>query len=201
MVEKGHEHFHLCDSEFNEHLDYSLDFCSALKKSGMHIKWALYMKPGNSNEELMRLFKDTGVYLITLSVDSWKRGPEYWPHVQQIISTAEPFGIKVAVDFLTGFPYEDDDTVLRWLDLFRQAKPDSVGINTYIRLYASLRLTDIILKDTHLKDNLLGNIHDKTFVKPVFYNHISKDKLVPLIDGDPLFRIEGVERGVNYSRI
>jgi radical SAM superfamily enzyme YgiQ (UPF0313 family) len=201
LVEKGHDHFHLCDSEFNESLDYSLDFCSALKKSGIPMKWAVYMKPGNSSEDLMRLLKDTGVYLITLSVDSWERGPEYWVHVEQIISTAKTFGIKVAVDFLTGFPYEDDNTVLRWLDLFRQAKPDSVGINTYIRLYTSLRLTDIILKDIQLRDNLLGNTYDKTFIQPVFYNHIPKDKLVQLIDGDPLFRIEGVERGVNYSRI
>jgi len=201
MVERGHDHFHLCDSEFNESLDYSLNFCSALKKSGMPMKWAVYMKPWNSSEDLMRLLKDTGVYLITLSADSWQRSPEYRSHVERIISAAKPFGIKVAVDFLTGFPYENDDTVLSWLDLFRGAGPDSVGINTYIRLYASLSLTDIILKDRQLRDHLLGNTHDTTFIQPVFYNHISKDKLIQLINGDPLFRVEGVERGVNYSRV
>jgi radical SAM superfamily enzyme YgiQ (UPF0313 family) len=201
LVEKGHDHFHLCDSEFNERLDYSLEFCSALKKSGIPMRWALYMKPENSSKDLMRLLKDTGVYLITLSVDSWKRSPEYWSNVEDIISTAKPFGIKLAVDFLTGFPFENDDTVLRWLDLFRQAKPDTVGINTYIRLHTALRLTDIIMKDPTLKNFLLGDTDDKTFIKPVFYNHIPTDKLVQLINGDPLFRIEGVERGVNYSRV
>jgi radical SAM superfamily enzyme YgiQ (UPF0313 family) len=201
MVEKGHGHFHLCDSEFNESLDYSLNFCSALKKSGMRMKWAVYMKPGNSSEDLLRLLKETGVYLITLSVDSWKRSHEYRSHVEHFIATARPLGIKLAVDFITGFPYENDDTVLRWLDLFRQARPDGVGINTYIRLYTSLRLTDIVLKDTELRKNLLGNTDDKTFIQPVFYNQISKNKLVQLINGDPLFRIEGVERGVNYSRL
>jgi tRNA A37 methylthiotransferase MiaB len=201
LVEKGHDHFHLCDSEFNESLDYSLEFCSALKKSAMPMKWAVYMKPGNIDEQLMRLLKDTGVYLITLSVDSWKRGPEYRSQVEHFISTVKPFGIKLAVDFLTGFPYEDDDTAVRWLDLFRKAKPDSVGINTYIRLHIALRLTNIILKDIQLRDCLLGDIHDKTFIKPVFYNRIPTDKLVQLINGDPLFRVEGVERGVNYSRI
>ena len=201
LVEMGHDHFHLCDSEFNERLDFSLKFCSALKKSGIPMKWAVYLKPVNSSEDLMRLLKDTGVYLITLSVDSWKRSPEYLSNVEQIISTAKPFGIKLAVDFLTGFPYEDDDTVLRWLDLFRKVKPDTVGINTYIRLYKSLRLTDVILKDMQLKTNLLGDTRDKTFIKPVFYNHIPKENLAQLIDGDPLFRIDGVERGVNYSRL
>ncbi len=201
LVEKGNDHFHLCDSEFNERLDYSLEFCSALKKSGVPMKWAVYMKPGNIDVHLMRLLKDTGVYLITLSVDSWKRGPEYRSQVEHFISAVKPFGIKLAVDFLTGFPYEDDDTVLRWLDLFRQAKPDSVGINTYIRLHTALRLTGIILKDIQLRDSLLGDTHDKTFIKPVFYNRIPTDKLAQLINKDPLFRIEGVERGVNYSRI
>jgi len=201
LVEKGYDHFHLCDSEFNESLDYSLEFCSALKKSGMPMKWAVYMKPGNFNEQQMRLLKDTGVYLITLSVDSWKRGLEYQSQVEHFISTVKPFGIKLAVDFLTGFPYENDDTVLRWMDLFRKAKPDTVGINTYIRLHTALRLTDIILKDIQLRDSLLGDTHDKTFIKPVFYNRIPTDKLVQLINGDPLFRVEGVERGVNYSRV
>lgn len=201
MVERGHDHFHLCDSEFNESLDYSLNFCSALKKSGLPMKWALYMKPGNSGEDLIRLLKDTGAYLVTLSVDSWERGPGYHTQVGQIISAARSSGIKVAVDFLTGFPYEDDKVVLRWLDFFRRARPDSVGINTYIRLYSSLRLTDIILKDRKLRDSLVGNTDDTTFIQPVFYNRISKDKLVQLINGDPLFRVEGVERGVNYCRI
>lgn len=201
LVEKGYDHFHLCDSEFNESLDYSLEFCSALKKSGMPMKWAVYMKPGNINEQQLQLLKDTGVYLITLSVDSWKRGLEYQSQVEHFISTVKPFGIKLAVDFLTGFPYENDDTVLRWMDLFRKAKPDTVGINTYIRLHTALRLTDIILKDIQLRDSLLGDTHDKTFIKPVFYNRIPTDKLVQLINSDPLFRIEGVERGVNYSRL
>jgi len=34
FVDKGYEHFHLCDPEFNEDLDHSLAFCAALKKSG-----------------------------------------------------------------------------------------------------------------------------------------------------------------------
>ncbi len=201
FVTKGYNHFHLCDSEFNENLEYSLKFCSALKKSGIQIQWAVYMKPGNISKNLMSLMKETGIYLITLSVDSWKRRPDYWSAVERFISTAKQFGIKIAVDFLTGFPYETEETVLRYLDIFQRIKPDSVGINTYIRLYKSPRLTDIILKDTKLRDNLLGNTEDRAFIKPIFYNHISIDMIEQLISGDPLFRVEGLEKGVNYSRV
>jgi len=201
FVVSGYNHFHLCDSEFNESIEYSDEFCTALKNAGLDIRWAMYMKPGNFNRKLFKLLKDTGVYLITLTVDSWQKCPEYWSDVERFIFSAKLWGIKTAVDFLTGFPYEDEDKVLEYLDLLRRVQPDSVGVNTYIRLYKSLRITQIIMNDEKLKNNLLGNVDDKTFVKPVFYNHINSEKLSELIKGDTLFRIEGLEKGVNYSRI
>lgn len=201
FVDSGYNHFHLCDSEFNENLEYAADFCAALKKAGMSIRWALYMKPANFNKNIFRLLKDTGVYLITLSVDSYKKCDHYWADYEKFIFCAKAYGIKTAVDFLTGFPYENDVDILRHLDQLRRPLPDSVGINTYIRLYKSLRITDIILKDTALKGRLLGNTYDMSFLKPVFYNHIDTDKLKYLINGDPLFRIEGLEKGVNYTRL
>jgi radical SAM superfamily enzyme YgiQ (UPF0313 family) len=39
----GYSHFHLCDSEFNENLEYSEAFCNAVKKTGINMQWALYM--------------------------------------------------------------------------------------------------------------------------------------------------------------
>ncbi len=201
FIDIGYNHFHLCDSEFNESLEYSVEFCTALKNAGIDIRWTVYMKPGNNNKKLFRLLKDTGVYLITLSVDSWQKRPVYWSGIEKFIFSAKSFGLKIAVDFLTGFPYEDEGKVAWCLDLFRRIQPDSVGINTYIRLYKSLQITNIIFKDRELRANLLGNTDDRTLVKPVFYNHISTEKLKQLIDGDTLFRIEGLEKGVNYSRV
>ncbi len=201
FVDIGYNHFHLCDSEFNESYEYSAEFCTALKNAGMNIKWAVYMKSGNSNKKLFRLLKDTGVYLITLSVDSYQKCSNYWTEIEKFIFGAKSYGIKIAVDFITGFPYEKEDLIVECLNHFRRLQPDSVGLNTYIRLYKSLQITNIILKDRKLRDNLLGNTDDRTFVKPVFYNHISTEKLKELINGDDLFRIEGMERGVNYSRV
>jgi tRNA A37 methylthiotransferase MiaB len=201
FVDAGHDHFHLCDSEFNESLEYSIEFCSALRKAGVDIRWAVYMKPANFNRALFKLLKDTGVYLITLSVDSWKKCPLYWLDYEKFIFGANSSGIKVAVDFLTGFPRETEDNLREHFDILRRPLPDSVGVNTYIRLYKTLQITDIILRDSDLRVHLLGDMEDKSFLKPIFYNHIDTDKLRQLIDGDPLFRVEGVEKGVNYGRI
>ena len=201
FVDIGYNHFHLCDSEFNESLEYSIAFCSALKKSGLNIRWAVYMKPANFNKTLFRLLKDTGVYLITLTVDSWKKCPLYWEDYETFVFGAKSFGIKVAVDFLTGFPYESDDNLSEYFDMLRRPLPDSVGVNTYLRLYSTLQITDIILRDENLKSRLLGEADDQTLLRPVFYNHNNTAALKRLINGDPIFRVEGTERGVNYGRV
>ncbi|MDH5203059.1 MAG: cobalamin-dependent protein, partial [Nitrospirota bacterium] len=150
FVDIGYNHFHLCDSEFNESLEYSDEFCTALKNTGLDIKWAVYMKPANFNRKLFKLLKDTGVYLITLTVDSYQKCPEYWSDIERFVFSAKLWGIKIAVDFLTGFPHENENNVLEHLDFVRRIQPDSVGINTYIRLYKSLRITQMIMNDEKL---------------------------------------------------
>lgn len=200
FVDSGFDHFHLCDSEFNESLEYSVDFCTALKKAGMGIRWAVYMKPSNFNRSLFRLLKDAGVYLITLSVDSWKKCEQYWSDFEKFVFGAKAYGIGIAVDFLMGFPYEQREDILQYLDLLRRPLPDSIGVNTYIRLYKSLQITDIVWSDSKLREHLSGHTDDDTLLRPVFYNHIDTDTLKKFLNGDPLFRIEGPEKGVNYTR-
>jgi anaerobic magnesium-protoporphyrin IX monomethyl ester cyclase len=200
LAERGCSRFHLCDSEFNEDLDYSGDFCNALRSRGPAIEWALYMKPANYNKKLFRLMKESGVSLITLTADSWKKCPLYWTDIEKIVFSARSCGLKIVVDFLCGFPYEDEDTLRFYLDLFRRIQPDSVGINPYIRLYRKLQITDIIFRDEALKKNLIGYREDSDLVRPVFYNQLSVERLGELIAGEPVFRIEGLEKGVNYSR-
>jgi len=200
FVGLGMRRFHLCDSEFNEDPDYAIGFLKALKDSGIAIDWALYMKPAHHNRKLFWLMKATGVSLITLSVDSWKKCPLYWDEIEKIVFSAKSNGIRIVVDFLTGFPYEDDDTVKFYLDLFRRIQPDSIGINTYIRLYKSLRITDIIARDPALKANITGCLEDESLVHPVFYNQLLVERLQEMIKDEPMFRVEGFERAVNYNR-
>ncbi len=201
FVGAGYRRFHLCDPEFNEDLDYCLEFCSALRDSGLGIDWTLYMKPANYNKKLFRLMKESGVSLITLTVDSWKKCPLYYSDIEKIVFTAKSSGLKIAVDFLAGFPYETEETLLFYIDMFRRLQPDSVGINTHIRLYKTLQITGIIMRDEALRKYLRGNVEDREFIKPVFYSHVDVGRLQELIRGERIFRIEGLEKGVNYLRL
>jgi tRNA A37 methylthiotransferase MiaB len=201
FVDAGQNHFHLCDPEFNEDLDFSLTFCNALKLSGMDLKWAVYMKPANYNRKLFRLMKETGVYLITLTVDSFNKCSMYWSDVEKMVFNAKSNGISLAVDFLAGFPYEKEGVLMECLDLFRRVQPDVVNINTYIRLYKTLKVTQTVMKDSTLRPYLLGATDDMAMIKPVFYNHVSAERVEELIEGDAIFKIAGREKGVNYSNV
>lgn len=201
FVENGHNRFHLCDSEFNEDLDHAIDFCSALSRESISMQWAIYMKPANYNQKLFRLMKTTGVNLITLTIDSFKKCPLYWGDVEKIIFNARSSGIPIVVDFLTGFPYEDRELLLWCLDFFRRLQPDRVNINTFIRLYRPLMITKIIERDDALKTHILGETYSRSMIKPVFYSQIDPAWLKELIAGDRLFAIEGDEKGVNYTRL
>jgi hypothetical protein len=201
LTDKGYHHFHLCDSEYNEDLDFAVEFCNALSKSGLNISWTAYMKPANYNKKLFRLMKETGVYLITLTVDSFRKCPEYQSDIEKMVFMSQACGIQMSVDFLAGFPYESEEDIIWWFDFFRRIHPEKVNVNTYIRLYKNLQITNIIMRDASLKKFLLGHTEDDTLIKPVFYNQIDTAGLTKLIAEDSLFRIEGLERGVNYTRI
>jgi len=47
--------------------------------------------------------KETGVYLVTLTVDSFNKCSMYWSDVEKIVFNAKSNGISLAVDFLAGF--------------------------------------------------------------------------------------------------
>ncbi len=202
FVDRGLDHFHLCDSEFNDDLDYCIEFLDALVKDKLGIRWALYMKPGNYNNQLFRLLKESGAYLITLSVDTFKRCPEYWNDVEKIVFLAKRHGIRISIDFLAGFPYETMDILKETLDSFRRIGPDEVVVNVFIRIYPDTKIRKLIDGDPELKKFLIKTIaDDDSFLSPVFYNHISIEKLKELLNGGKMFRIAGEQKGVNYQRV
>jgi radical SAM superfamily enzyme YgiQ (UPF0313 family) len=199
LAERGFHHLHLCDTEFNDDLGYCLDLLEALDRAELRLQWGLYMKPGNFNTRLFELLKRTGAYLVTLSVDTLRKDPAYWKDVESMISLCRDQGIRVSIDFLTGFPYENEETLRKSLDFFRKAAPDEVVVNVFLRLYERLPLTRIIEKDLSLQRFLIGSKDNGSYLEPVFYNHVPVERLRELIGGDPLFRIAGAEKIVNYQ--
>lgn len=199
LAERGFTHLHLCDPEFNEDLGYCLRLLKKMARETPGLRWALYMKPGNFSAGLFGLLSRSGAYLVTLSVDTLQRPPRYWKDIGEMAALARENGIRLAVDFLTGFPGEGEEALSRALGFFAEARPDEVVVNVFLRLYRNLPVTKRIEKDPGLRKYLLGSLGGSC-LEPVFYNHLRPARLRELLGGDGMFRIAGEEKVVNYQK-
>ncbi len=204
LVNLGYTHFHLCDSEFNQELNYSEDFCENLAKKSLLLRWTLYMKPYPYNEKLFQLLHKSNAYLITLSVDSDKRIQNLnnytYDDLAKIINYCNKYRIEIAIDMLTGYPYESIESTKKMLDFFKVTRPKTVGVSFYYRLYKNTVLGELIRKDHNLHKFLTKPYsREENFLEPVFFSQYNQKVVQDLITGDRLFRIAGVEPGVNYQ--
>jgi radical SAM superfamily enzyme YgiQ (UPF0313 family) len=199
LVNRGVTDFHLCDTEFNQDLEHSKAFLRALIGRKLSLKWALYLKTDPYDGELFSLIAESGAHLVTVSVPTGARSVE---NAGEICRLAKARGVKIAVDYLCGFPGQTAENVRVDLDAFREMAPGTVGINAYFRLFHCITVTRQIIGSPDHRRHMLGEIEgNPDMVHPVFYNHLSVETLRELIDGDPLFRIEGFERTSNYERL
>jgi len=198
-ADRGFTRFHLCDTEFNQNLEFCKTFLTTLIGTGLEITWVLYMKSSPCDEELFRLLKRSGASMVTLSLPTGDGVPG---NASDICRFAKDCGIKIAVDVLVGLPGESIDTVRRTIETLRAIGPDTVGVNSTYRLYPGLAATRRIMDSPEERTYLTGcPVDDPDFIRPVFYNRISVELLREIIGDDPLFTIEGFERTSNYERV
>ena len=206
LVDQGYDHFHLCDSEFNSDLNFSINFCRELIKTNIPnlMKWALYMKPYPYNEEIFKLLHKSNAYLITLSVDSYKKIRDLNQYsnndLAKIIKYCKKYRIKLAIDLLTGYPNESLKSIKDCILFFKKLRPEKVGITFKYRIYNHTPLAELLKNDKSLHSGLSRKYYsDEKFLKPIFYSQIESDFIENLIDGDSIFRISGLKPGVNYQ--
>ncbi len=206
LVNQGYNHFHTCDTEFNTNLKFSIDFCLALIKRNLGLKWSLYMKPTPYSENLFKYLHESKAYLITLSVDSDERIQEpnkyNYDDLTQIVNYCQKYNIKLAIDLLIGYPKESLESVKRMIDFLKINRPFTVGISFNYRIYNHTPLASLIKKDPTLQKKLnKPYTANENFLEPIFYNQLSQEKIEELIDQDDMFKIAGITPGVNYQQI
>lgn len=199
LVAQGVTEFHLCDSEFNQDLKYCREFLNTLISERLPISWALYMKSTPYDEEIFRLLGASGANLVTLSLPTGRDGLR---HATRFRRFTKKYGIRFAVDYLCGFPGQSPGDVRKDLERLRRIRPDTVGLNSFIRLYPRTRVSAQARAERDGRKFLFGELKDKPeLVRPVFYSSIPTDTLREIAGSDPLFKIEGFERSTNYERL
>lgn len=199
LAGQGFTDFHLCDAEFNQHLVNCKLFLELLIDKKLGISWTLYMKSRPISRDMFSLLKRSGVHLITLSLPT---GPKSLESARQIRRYTRRYDIKLAVDYLCGFPEDTPESVRGDIETLREIGPDTIGINSTLRLYSGLPVAEQILADRSQRPHLSGEIkNNMDCIRPVFYNKITVDMLRECIGDDPRFHIEGFERTSNYERL
>ncbi len=198
---KGCSELHLCDCEFNQDLDTAKGLLKHMAGAELGISWSLYMKPLPHDEKLFHLLAETGAASVTLSVDSRSlyAGAYGLMDLQSAVVLAQREGIRVAVDLLVGFPGESREELRDIFDFFRAVRPETVGVTAWLRVF---KYTELGV-DMRSRSPAAGIIEgdDADYVRPVYYSWLTVEDCRELACGDPLFRIEGLERRSNYERL
>jgi len=204
LINQGYTHFHLCDSEFNSNLNFSIDFCDAIVNKSLPFKWTLYMQPTPYNEKLFYLLNKSNAYLITLIVDSDKiiqaLNNYSYEDLANFIDFCNNYNIDLAIDLLTGYPCETIESTKEMIEFFKENRPKTVGINYYYRIYKHTVLEKTVINNAALQQNLSRVYSEEdNFLKPIFFSQYEQKDIEDLITGDELFHIAGTTPGVNYQ--
>jgi len=201
LKDEGYTYFHLCDSEFNLNLNHCIDICKAIVRYAGGINWTLYMKPEPFSADLFKWLKESGATLITLSIDTKTSGHESFQRLEQFLALADSRNIKIAVDLSIGYPYEKLHQTRAMLDFLQNQPVETIGVNSFYRVYPGTPLHHIINNDCKLEKYLINWKQGTNYLMPVFFNFFTLNQVKELIDGRSKFRIEGFDKNTNYQRI
>jgi len=206
LIEQGFTTFHLCDSEFNQDLGFSKNICKAIIEKKLNMRWVLYMKPFPYDEEYFQLLKDSNAYLVTLTIVSDVMEQELcnygYDDIKNIINLCKKYQIKLAIDLLIGAPYEPLESIEKMIDFLKKNRADTVGLSFNYRIGKYTKLAQIIQEDKNLHKMLSRELkEEEDYIQSIFFSQIDLNYVQKIVNGDPLFKIEGFEQTVNYQRL
>lgn len=200
LKSQGYGKYHLCDTEFNQSLEFCHRLLDLMLEKDLGINWTLYLKTDPIDRELFRKMAAAGVHLLTLAVPS--SPGDYLERTEQIRRYTAENSIRLAVDYLCGFPGQSLESIGHDIDTFRRIRPDTVGLNSSLRLYPGTALTERIRQAEDEKKYLFGELEDNDlFLRPLFYRRVTEKELAGFASGDKMFKLEGIEQSSNYQRV
>ncbi|MDP2719290.1 MAG: radical SAM protein [Dehalococcoidia bacterium] len=217
LVDRGIDHFHFCDSEFNIPASHADEVCTELIRNGVgkKIRWYAYVSPVPFTEELARLFVKSGCAGLNFGADSGSntvlRELKRDFTVRDLVNTADicrKYSIPFMYDLLMGGPGETRETLKESVELMKRISPDRVGVSLGIRLWPGTNLAEMVtsggslVENPNLKGRVTGN---QSLLFPIFYLSSKlgmdvDDYLADLIDRDERFFFGTHEAGdANYN--
>ena len=116
----GIREFHIVDDNFTMDASYAKDFMRRLKALDLGMTWAVPngVRMDTLDEEMLRLMKETGLYLISLGIESGSdrvlasmRKGTTTSRIRRYVKMIKDAGIDMAGFFILGYPGENVDTI------------------------------------------------------------------------------------------
>jgi radical SAM superfamily enzyme YgiQ (UPF0313 family) len=161
LYDKGIDHFHTCDSEFNVPEAHAIQVCQEIVRRGLgdRIRWFAYLSPRPFSGELARWMRRAGCAGIDFGVDHGEEsmlrslGRSHTPDdVRRIARLARDEGFSLLFDLLLGGPGETLETLREAIHLMKETPSDRVGISLGVRIYPGTRMFGQV-KAQGLSDN------------------------------------------------
>jgi len=121
----GIREFHVIDDNFTQDKGFAKNLLIELKKRNLKISWAVPngVRMETLDDELLRLMKETGLYLISLGIESgsdrvlrlMQKGTNT-AFIRKTVSLIRKAGIEIAGFFILGFPGETIDEIKQTIE-------------------------------------------------------------------------------------
>jgi len=220
LYQKGVDHFHTCDSEFNLPSNHAIEVCKEIVKNQLNekIRWYAYASATPFEEELAYWMERAGCVGIDFGVDHGndqmlrRLGRTHnAATIERTARLARKHGFALMFDLLLGGPGETRETISETLELMKRTSPDRVGISLGVRLYRGTALAGEVIQEEGFgpeNKNLRGAIRgNEEMLRPIFYLAAGLGEDVgefieKQIAGDPRFLLgnrKNLERNYNYN--
>lgn len=137
----GIREFHIIDDNFTMDRDYTKDFLRKLKAMDLGMSWATPngVRMDSLDEEVLKLMKETGLYLISLGIESgsdevlrlMKKGITT-SDIREHMKMIDDAGIDMAGFFILGFPGETAETIKQTIKFSTELPLKRANFFTYL---------------------------------------------------------------------
>jgi hypothetical protein len=174
LLAQGIDTLHTCDGEFNIPGLHAVEVCREISRRGLgeKLRWYAYCSPVPFSPELAGAMRAAGCVGIDFGADNGdepmlkRLGRDFVPaDIINATRWAKEQGMSVMLDLLLGAPGESRESVVRTVEMVRQAAPDLAGVSLGVRVYPGTELARL----TAAVENASGLIGGDNPQDPLFF--------------------------------
>ncbi len=183
LLERGIDHIHTCDSEFNALASHAHEVCEEIirRNLGDRLRWYAYCSPAPFSLELAELMRRAGCKGINFGADHGdagmlkRLGRNFTPDdIANAAQACKTTGTAVMLDLLLGAPGETKKSLAQAIKVMKSIEPDRVGVAVGVRIYPGTIIASMV-KHEELREGVVGG---DGLLAPLFF---VEPKVAPFI--------------------